>query len=180
MKTIFIGLGSRARIGKDYAAENLKRTIDIERVAFADKLKEDLIPLFKNCNFDFKALLSNPTTKEMVRPLLVEYGCTMRKFNPDIWVDRALTGREFKHEITLITDVRFPNEYKRLKQLGGYYIEIISELPYANETEALYSPQMAELADYKVVNNFNGDFLTDLGELILQIKKNHDRPNYKN
>jgi hypothetical protein len=169
MKKAIIGLGSKARVGKDYAASQLKTYFDVERIAFADRLKDDLEGLFVMHNLNFKASLNDPVTKEMLRPLLVEYGQTMRKFNQDIWVDAALQGRPLNHQVTIITDVRFPNEVKRLKELGGVYIEIETDVPPANETEALYSPMMAELADMKVRNNFDGLFIPELRNIITQL-----------
>lgn len=167
MKKVIIGLGSKARVGKDYAAAQLRNYFDVERIAFADQLKADLAKIFMFRNIDFSAALNDPVTKEMVRPLLVEYGQTMRRFNQDIWVDAALKGKEFEHQVTIITDVRFPNEVKRLKELGGVYIEVVADaVQPANETEALYAPQMLELADIKVVNNFNGLFIADLKSAI--------------
>ena len=156
-----IGLGSKARIGKDYAAKELAKYFDLERIAFADALKQDLAELFKKNGLDYWAIEADPQQKEKVRPLLVEYGMTMRKFNENVWVDRAL-NKPLTHELTLITDVRFPNEAKRIKELGGHYIEICTDLPPANDTEALYSPLMAELADAVVVNNFDSKFIDDL------------------
>ncbi len=170
MQKLLIGFGSKARIGKDYAAQQLRAFFDVERVAFADALKTDIGELFAKHGLDLQALLMEPELKEKIRPLLVSYGQTLREFYSDVWVDAALTNREFKHELTIVTDMRFPNEAKRIKAMGGYYIEITSNMPPANETEKLYSPQMEGLADYKITNNFDGKFTTDLVELIHKIK----------
>ena len=166
MKTLLIGLGSKARIGKDYASQELAKHFDLERIAFADELKKDLAGIMSKSNIDYWEIEKEPALKETVRPLLVAYGQVMRKFNEDIWVDRAIKNKEFRHQVTLITDVRFPNEAKRLKELGGFYIEIETNIPPANETEALYSPQMAGLADYKVRNNFDSKFIQSLVDLV--------------
>ncbi len=164
--SLLIGFGSKARIGKDYAAQKLKEFFDVERIAFADALKADLDYLFSQNGLRLPEILQEPDLKETVRPLLVSYGQTIRQFNPDIWVDRALNNRDFKHEITVITDVRFPNEVQRIKELGGYYIEIVSNIQPANETEKLFSPLMEQAADHKITNNFDGKFALDLVELV--------------
>jgi hypothetical protein len=169
---ILIGLGSKARVGKDFACAGLARYFDVERIAFADKLKEDIASLFNNHGLVLRDILEVPATKEMVRPLLVSYGQTMRAFNNDIWVDRALKDKEFKHAVTVITDVRFPNEAKRIRELGGYYIEIDANIPPANEVEALYSPQMVGIADYVIKNSFDGKFIQDFVKLIEKIRDN--------
>jgi hypothetical protein len=167
MKTLLLGLGSIARIGKDYAAQELAKYFDLERIAFADALKKDLAELIKNKHdLDYAAIESEPSLKEKFRPLLVSYGCVMREFDEDVWVNRALANREFNHCVTLVTDVRFPNETRKIKALGGYYIEIDANIAPANETEALYSPQMKGLADYKIKNNFDSKFIQDLVDLV--------------
>lgn len=170
MNTILVGLGSRARIGKDYAAQQLAGRFDLERVAFADALKFDISQLFHAHGLDYWAIEGEPSLKEKIRPLLVEYGCTMRKFNENAWIDRALS-KEFTHAVTLITDVRFPNEAQRIKDLGGYYIEVKTDIPPANETEAFYSPLMGNMADYTIKNNFDSKFIHDLIRLIESLKQ---------
>lgn len=170
--TLIIGLGSKAQIGKDYAAAQLKNYFDVERIAFADELKNDLKYLFSKNGFDFDMLMSEPTLKTKARPLLVSYGQVMREFNPDIWINRALKEKELTHQVTIITDVRFPNEAKILKELGGYYVEILSDVPPANDTEAYYSPLMEGLADFKVKNNFDGQFVSDMVKLVNQLLQN--------
>jgi len=164
--TILIGLGSKARIGKDFAAQELAKTFDVERIAFADKLKADLAKIFESYGMDYHKLESNSEDKAKLRPLLVEYGMTMRRFNENHWVDHALQNREFNAQVTIITDVRFPNEAKRLQELGGYYIEIKTTIPPANETEAYYSPLMEGLADFTITNNFDRNYIGDLLRLI--------------
>lgn len=168
-KQVIIGLGSKAQIGKDYAAAQLKKHFDVERIAFADALKSDLSYLFSSNKLDFNLLMSEPELKAKVRPLLVAYGQVIREFNPDVWVNRALQNKTFDHQVTIITDVRFPNEVKRLKELGGYYVEIISDVPPANETEAYYSPLMEGLADFKVKNSFDGTFISSMITLVNEL-----------
>lgn len=166
MKKILIGFGSKAQIGKDYACEGLKKQFDVKRIAFADCLKSDLRTLFELNGLDFQALMNEPELKSKIRPLLVAYGQVMREFDPDIWVKRALSNIKLEHQLTVLTDVRFPNEVKILKEMGGYYIEIESDVPPANEVEALYSPLMAGLADFKVKNNFDGSFIPTVLRLV--------------
>lgn len=171
MKSLLLGMGSRARVGKDYAIIKLKELgYDVERISFADCLKDDLTVVFARHNLNLTELLNDPQLKETIRPLLVEYGQTLRKFKEDVWVDAAFKNHEFKHEITMVSDVRFPNEAKRIKSLGGYYVEIKSDVPCANETEALFSPQMVGLADFTVQNSFDGKFVADMIELIERLR----------
>lgn len=171
MKKILIGLGSKAQVGKDYAAFRLKEYFDVERIAFADKLKEDLAEIFSRRGLDFNKLCQDPETKKQLRPLMVEYGQTMRFFNPNIWVDLALKDKELTHQVTIITDVRFPNEVLRLKELGGCYVDIQTDTPYANATEAEFSPTMKKLADFEVRNKFDEHYVHDMVKLVKHLLK---------
>ena len=166
MCTTLIGLGCIARIGKDYAAAELARHWDSERIAFADELKKDLADVMKNCGFDYFELEKDPFNKDKLRPLLVSYGQTMREFDQDIWVKRAFADRPLTHKLTIVTDVRFPNEVEFIKKAGGVYIDIQANVMPANVIEAEYRGKMAKLADYKVQNDFNSKFITDLVSLV--------------
>ncbi len=173
MKSLVIGLGSKARIGKDYCVRELQKGYDIERISFADKLKEDLNKILKSQGVDFFELDKTPLLKEQWRPVMVNYGELMRTYDPDWWVKKAL-DKELKHQITMVVDVRYPNEVRKIKEMGGVYIEIESDTPPANETEALYSPQCAAMADHIVVNDFTINFLENLDSLVSYLLDKHD------
>ena len=173
-KQILLGLGSKAQVGKDFAAAGLKQYFDVERIAFADALKADLSLLFNINKLDFHGLCEDIEDKTKIRPLMCEYGQIMRHFYPDVWIDRALSGRVFDHQVTIITDVRFPNEVKRIKALGGYYIDIQTDTPPANETETHYAPIMRSLADFIVHNDFDSKYIQDMVTLVNQLF--HENP----
>lgn len=177
MKTLLIGLGSKAKIGKDFLAKELAKIYDIERIAFADSLKMSVANLLNEQGLFNKLGINNyneleqiPELKEKIRPLLVAVGNTMRSFNPDHWIEVALNNKQFNKEITIITDVRFPNEVTAIKKLSGYFINIKTNTLPANEVEAEYEPIMAKLADYTVDNNFNSKFISDMIKLIEYLK----------
>src|SRR5687768_4004777 len=111
LPTLVIGLGHKARQGKDEVASYLVRAygqrLDIRRYAFADALKA-------HCRVAFRM-----TEKDA--PLLQMVGTDLyRRADPDIWV-RALYWqlREDAPEVAIITDMRFPNEAGFVKQVGG-------------------------------------------------------------
>ncbi len=166
IKPKIIGLGSRAQIGKDYAAEYLQKHYSITRIAFADALKADLAKMLKENNICYKQLETESKTE--LRPLLVGYGMLMRHIDPDYWINRALNDKQFNTEYVVITDVRFPNERKRIKELGGMYIDITPnpDKPYVNDVEKHYSPQLRETADAVIINNFDNTFIIDLVKTI--------------
>lgn len=166
MKSLIIGLGSKAQIGKDYAAIKLAKYYDVHRIAFADVLKEDISYLFAQNQLRLDSLLNEPHLKKLIRPLLVSYGGLMRKFNENTWVDRTFQKADFSHQVTIITDMRYPNEVAAVHKLGGYYVDIISDIAPANEEEALYSPMLSNLADFRIVNNFDDQYIKDMKSLI--------------
>ena len=172
METILIGFGSKAKVGKDFIVSALSGIYDIERISFADELKEDLAVALRRSGFDFKELLADPVKKELVRPLMVAYSETLKRFDQEIWVKRALENKMFTTNFAMITDMRFPIEIDYIRKLGGIYVEIAANVPPANEVEAYYSPRMALMADYTVKNEFDGKFIDDMLTLIEEIKKN--------
>lgn len=171
MHKLLIGFGSCAQVGKDFSAITLKKHYDVESISFAAQLKADLAELFLFRNVDFYALLKDPVKKEEVRPLMVSYGQIMRQQDPDVWVKAALDNHKFRHDITVITDVRFPNEVAKLHSMGGIFIDIEAGKPPANETEAHYAPIMRKLADYTVFNFFDESYEPQLVQLVDSILK---------
>lgn len=170
-KTI-IGFGSVARIGKDYAYGIIKEAYpEAQRVAFADALKDDLALIFRNNNLAFHELVSDEEEKKKIRPLMVEYGQLMRSWNPQIWLDRAF--EKLTDGLTIITDVRFPNEVARLKAEGGTYVHINGPVPPINSTEAENLPLMEKLADFTIYNDFSPSYdkvVKGLVQIILRQK----------
>lgn len=164
MKTLLIGLGCIAQVGKDYAAQQLKMYYDTERVAFADPLKEDLNKLLADVGVDLFTLDKDPALKVKLRPLMVEYGKAKRVFNQAYWINRALS-RDFTHKVTLITDVRYENEVDKIKDMGGYYVHIVSDVPPSNAEEEKNQPILSARADFKVYNAFTPAYVQDLRSL---------------
>jgi hypothetical protein len=106
--TLVIGLGHRARQGKDTAAGALIAAYpgDVQRFSFADDL-------YAVCR-----VLHGMTSKDA--PLLQRVGVEMRENDPDVWV-RSVDSkiRDARPPVAVITDLRFPNEFAYVKALGG-------------------------------------------------------------
>lgn len=101
-----IGLGHKARHGKDTAAEVLRRLACAERFAFADDL-------YAICR-----VLHGMVGKDA--PLLQRVGVEMRAGDSEVWVrsvySKILAARP---RVAVITDVRFPNELEFVRAIGG-------------------------------------------------------------
>lgn len=105
--TLVIGLGHKARHGKDTAARILMESFrGVQRFSFADDL-------YAVCR-----VLHGMTTKDA--PLLQRVGVELRERDEDILAKatyaKMLTDAP---RIAVITDVRFPNEMAFVKALGG-------------------------------------------------------------
>lgn len=107
---MIIMLSGVAGSGKDTAFNIIKRHYpNAERFAFADALKSIAANLTWDGNKDIKG-----------RKLLQDLGQAARAYNPDVWVN--IVANEIKGtnpEIAVITDFRFPNEAKVLKERFG-------------------------------------------------------------
>lgn len=112
----FLGLGGVARSGKDTFFKILKSLLEDEslsvvRISFADQLKKE----FKD--FSIKEFNINPISckkkeKELIRPLLVEFGKAKRKItNGRYWIEKLDNKIQnfsvTKKTLFVITDVRF-------------------------------------------------------------------------
>jgi len=107
---VIIGLGGRFCSGKStVASELVKRNKKIHVINFADKLKEIATDLF------------GMTVKD--RTLLQKLGVKMREIRKDVWIDYVFKECK-KHKISIIADVRFPNEVSRIKAENGKTIFI--------------------------------------------------------
>lgn len=161
MRDLLIGLGPRARIGKDFAANTVSECYgpqNVRRVGFADALKYDINDLlFDKASFD--VFTEDSESKEVIRPLLVAYGEFMRSQNPNYWIERALaTAKRFSRRITVISDCRYPNEVEAVQKAGGKFIYIDADVPYVNDSERMNAPLLKQKADAEVFNGFDAKF----------------------
>lgn len=117
-KTLVIGLGHKARHGKDTAAQFFAEAYPgkVMRIGFADAL-------YAYCRVD-----RGMTTKDA--PLLQKVGVEMRAKNPETWVQAAYWNMiDKKPEIAVYTDVRFPNEAEYIRSMGGYLLKVERRMP---------------------------------------------------
>jgi hypothetical protein len=106
--TLVIGMGHKARHGKDTAARTLIEAYPhlVQRFSFADDL-------YAVCR-----VVYGMTTKDA--PLLQKVGVEYRERDPETWV-RSVYSKilDAKPKVAVITDVRFPNEMAFVRAIGG-------------------------------------------------------------
>lgn len=161
MKEIIIGLAGHGRSGKDTFCEIAKKflskkKVGAARVAFADQLKRDLDDLCRN-KIGCSAFTEDPTKKELIRPLLVTYGTeVIRKMDENWWIEKLERNLPlyFGQEILpIVTDVRYPNEMKWIKeQHNGVMVYITRKgIGPANLDEKKNNLILKKEADYRIM-----------------------------
>lgn len=149
MKQIVIGLGHKARRGKDTVAKTIIETFggqyDIHRYAFADELKKEvneaaekaggMLALFLQMYNQLPEWVIYDKNPDMTDPLcpmgkqrtlLQWWGSELRRDkDPFYWVKKVKAAIERdKPQVAIITDVRFPNEFMFVKSLDGHMVKV--------------------------------------------------------
>lgn len=171
--------------GKDTVAAYLMKTYGFERRAFADPLKRSLAALFDIPFTDIEKLKTNtrmgvgigtqsqanyiqPHYKSLTfRELLQRYGTESHRdiFGEDFWVDITLPNAPARYlgRNVVITDLRFKNESRRIRELGGKIVKI-TRPPVNNDRTGLatndvgntdlHTSEVIDFAtDYTLVNS---------------------------
>ena len=140
-----IGLSGKKKCGKSYVATYIENMFPVcKRISFADKLKTVVTELFS-----LEDECYDPDKKEIVleqwgvtpRTLMQKIGTemfrnTLQEVIPDIsmpynsiWVtnvhNQIISLNPKYVDCVIIDDVRFPDEYDCIRNLGGKVIEII-------------------------------------------------------
>jgi len=125
---MIIGVGYRARAGKDAIADHLVEHHGFIRAAFADALKQACAEIFGLNKAQLYGKMKeevDPFWNDTPRNILQKVGteCLRRGYRDDVWV-KALERRVVDHPTAyrvnwIISDVRFPNEANAVKRWGG-------------------------------------------------------------
>lgn len=185
-----IGLNGRLKSGKDTTFGIIQDLYPYaERVSFADKLKRsaaaslgisvEMLEKLKNLEdvyvgLDYddegmpKMFMQNGPSFN-IRQFLQRYGTEAHReiFGDNFWVDQALPiDTEHMHRLLVVTDMRFPNEVQRVKDLGGICVKVERSI----DTETKHGDHPSEqdvdyMIDYFLDNN------GDLAELRNNVRK---------
>jgi len=140
-----IGLIGKKRSGKDTFGAALIDTLGFTRVAFADPVRQaalDLDPyigrpalpghLAPQKDVRLSEVIETigwESAKDYVpevRRVLENFGTnSIRKLDPDFWVRMAVEKIRSTPGPVVVTDVRFPNEADKIRELGGHVVRIV-------------------------------------------------------
>lgn len=177
MKNNLIGVAGLARSGKNIFFDLFKyrlnkispNTFDIQQFALADKIKCDLHS-FTKLKYGISAFTEKTKEKNIIRPLLIAHGDTMREIsNGAYWirkVEEDIKLSKFNSKlkrIVGITDIRFTdkkvNELDWIKKNKGILVHVSKykvidgEKVFAappNEVEAYNDPILKSNADFLI------------------------------
>jgi hypothetical protein len=154
-----------------------------------DKYKNDpevFITLHRNVTLgerlgDIKLLNTSsiPIASFNMRDFQKRYGTEAHRdvLGEDIWVDAALpVGGYYAGRKIVVTDVRFPNEAQRIKDLGGYLVRI-----YRNEVDILEDNHESEAGIDRIIYDsciYNSGAINDLYLSIEEMLADLDADDY--
>lgn len=163
---MIIGLSGYAKSGKDTFFHLLNKGLDSEavakRLAFADKLKDDLKGALSNLGVDLDNCSSRE--KDLVRPIMVSYGMAARRIDENHWIRKIENEAKDLYAqgfIVVITDVRYLNEAEWIKDSFDNSIIVDIErsgVEPANLEELNNHPKIKQTSEYHVKwNTFGND-----------------------
>lgn len=201
---MLIGLNGQLGSGKDtvyeravelvaqYNEEQGYPQVPVQRVSFADKLKDSAAALFgvdrqffedfKNDErvqiqivaYDKKGAPPTGTYQSMsVRTMLQRYGTESHRdiFGDDFWVNQALYNVSHNTSLVFVTDVRFPNEVDGIKKIGGSLWKVVGPNDTDNPTHASEQILPEHLFDVIVMNKVRDDDFASLDATIVRLLK---------
>lgn len=184
-KQHFIGVKN---VGKDFCADIFKEEFlklfpngNVIKISFADQLKNLVCNLFQ-LDRDF---YDTPENKEIIiehlnmtfRSLLEKIGLFLKNLDQNIWIRLLFQEIEKKQnpqkdELILIPDVRFPDEWKAIKEKNGILCQVQRDLTMTTTTpqkivnlHPTNSHYEEIIPDYQIHNNND----SDLSEIIRKI-----------
>jgi len=155
-----VGFGHRRQVGKDTLAEMVEKRLfgitDVAHMSFARQLKLSAYRLFRYAGMqdpDFYDVHPErreeplyPVLKKAPRQIWIEMGNAMRRIAPDIWIRNVLDDHPRPSaDVLLISDVRYPNEVKAIRDRGGIVVKVIR--PGVPESTDVADSALANMPD---------------------------------
>lgn len=170
---MIIGFAGPKRSGKDYAYNIIKNYFTnendsvIERVAFADPIKQKICEIFNLSLSDLEELKTKSQLQILCekcseygnftgRDLITGIGMLMRSYDEhqfERYVEDIVKSNPNK--IYICTDVRFQSEVELIHSLGGFVVQIYRDVAYEGTVTE------RGISDYDYVLNNNNEFFKD-------------------
>ena len=184
MPSYVIGIHGQKGSGKDTAYERiemlLRGDLIVERVAFADKLKEIAALTLNTSVAVLNELKNEPTAyistgenfdelaQTTPRAFLQNLGGSVRAFlGDDTWVYAARPSIiNSKADVVCVTDLRYYNEAAMIRHLGGviWHVHGVEEREPEHSSEV---PLPEDMVDLHIYNDVRDDGFTKLDGQIL-------------
>ena len=142
--------------GKTTLANTLSKRYNLRKIAFADSVKYYVKDIFKVEHKD--------------RKLIQDFAEKMREIDKDIWVKKVQDKIQDKEDI-VIDDLRFPNEYKMLKDNNFFIVKLkISKETQIKRINELYQQDAKEHIER--LNHISESYIDSLKEDLLITNEN--------
>lgn len=176
-----IAFGHKSRVGKDVSCRHLCASLrmydtklKVIHTSFASKLKRACHQMFafagmkEELHYDAYPDERDVKLSIGLTPveIWIKVGMAMREIYPDIWIDQVLN--EYKDvDILIISDLRFPNEVKRLREHPSTLVKLTRK-----EAPVRDSPADRALDSYVGWDEIyeNDKSISDLYQFLLRIK----------
>jgi len=178
-----IAVSGVARAGKDTIANGLVKVINemnpsikVLRASFADQLKYEISPFLIE-KFNIDPFQADGKEKELIRPLLVAYGCAKRNQTQGrYWLENVEQRIVAENpDITIISDLRFAEEKADelfwLKEKKGKLIHV-SRFHLNNGKKEIVKPANAD-------EKRNDPFLKSAADFIISWQDSKDEQQLK-
>ncbi|MGG4390519.1 hypothetical protein ABEU97_20515 [Priestia megaterium] len=182
-KPVRIGILGEIRAGKD----TVSQLIDYKLYKYNRDKVTNFMAFSTGIHEVLRLTMPEIYTKGKPRKELQHTGQALRELKPDVWIDflfNSFTYRDaiYKEQNILVTDVRQPNEVKRLQEAGFTIIKVTaSKEARINRAEAngdnfdvsMFDHETEKVIhecpyDYLIDNSYAIDFLEDRVDEILE------------
>lgn len=148
---MIVAFGYKSRSGKDTAAnifeQEMGKVKTVLRTAFATKLKRVSYDLFHRYGLRHEEYYNTPAGAAQRNQKLpginktpveiwIEVGMKMREIDPDVWLNPVMDMAALREDAVLVvSDLRFPNEAKAIREAGGITIRVDRDSAITNGSD---------------------------------------------
>lgn len=161
---LLIGICGAKRAGKNTLADALAVNLSLDHVSFAGPLRSFVADILGENLATLEAVKETPiswldgvTPRQMMQTIGTEWGRMM--IHPELWLRSLL--RRIPPSGAVISDVRFENEAKLIKDHGGVLIRVIRAGTGTGDAHISETPVPEQYVDYTATNNGAPDEMVD-------------------